>query len=843
MAALLSVLVLLDTLFITREQDARHAEIAASTQSELELIATFITEPLLRHDFTVVEQFLVQWGKKQADVTSLRAISPAGFPICEFHRPRPPAPPLRMTWTVTFNGQHLLDLEISKDLTPLTRHIENFKQQLIRRSLVVTLGMGLLLWTILRLLAIRPLEKEIARRHQAERNLQEAHDLLERRVKERTTELLGVVEKLHDEITERELIEQNLSESEERYREIYNAPSEAIFIHDDKTGVILDVNRAMLEMYGYAYDEALQLDLAALSSAEPLYTQDEAARHLANAKTKGPQLFPWRARKKDGTLFWVEVALKHTEIMDKSYIVAVVRNIDARKQAEDLLAEERERLAVTLRSIGDGVITTDTAGNVVLVNKEAERLTGWQQQEAAGQPIAEIFAIFDPKTRTPSDNPVDRILASGKITDLDGTPILVARDGTERFIADSGAPIRDQQSRVIGAVLVFRDTTEQLHMERELLKAKKLESVGLLAGGIAHDFNNILMAILGNINLAGQFLPPDHKAAALLTQVEKATHRAKGLTQQLLTFAKGGEPVKETASIRDVIIDSADFVLHGTKIACHYHMAEDLWLVDIDRGQMSQVIQNLILNAVHAMPDGGVINIHGENVASIAGQEILLPHEKRYVKITISDTGTGIPAEIIENIFDPYFSTREGGSGLGLATTYSIISKHDGHISAQSPPGEGATFTILLPAATNTLLHAAEETPPAVTQSGQGRILVMDDEEMLRIFCQNVLTYLGFEVVLAKDGAEAVALYRQALERDEKKIDLTIMDLTIPGGMGGREAVQEILALNPAAKVIVSSGYSNDPILANYREFGFHAALVKPYEIQELTKAINTLLS
>ncbi|MDH3394276.1 MAG: ATP-binding protein, partial [Desulfobulbaceae bacterium] len=283
-------------------------------------------------------------------------------------------------------------------------------------------------------------------------------------------------------------------------------------------------------------------------------------------------------------------------------------------------------------------------------------------------------------------------------------------------------------------------------------------------------------------------------------------------------------------------------LLHGSKVACKYEIDDDLWLVDIDKGQMSQVIQNLIMNAEHATPDSGTITICCQNLARIDDQDILLPPDKKYIKITISDTGVGIAPEILEKIFDPYFTTKEKGSGLGLATTYSIISKHDGHITVASPPGQGATFTIYLPASLNTEITATtDETETPALQTGNKKVLIMDDEEMIRDLSKNIFTYLGFEVVLAEDGETAIEKYRQSLD-DKNEIDLIIMDLTIPGGMGGKEAVKKILELNPDARVVVSSGYSNDPILAHYQDFGFQAVLVKPYDLKDLTKTVNDLL-
>lgn len=513
--------------------------------------------------------------------------------------------------------------------------------------------------------------------------------------------------------------------------------------------------------------------------------------------------------------------------------------INERERAETSLAEEKEQLAVTLRSIGDGVITTDTLGNIVLINRIAEDLTGWNQGEAVGRPLREVFNIINEQTREPCEDPVTKVIASGEIIDLANHTVLIAKNGTERSIADSAAPIMDMKSRIIGIVLVFRDVTEKLRTEEELLKIEKLESVGVLAGGLAHDFNNILAAILGNINLAGLLVNPEEKVHRLLAEAEQAILRAKDLTQQLLTFSKGGEPVKEAISIQEIIKASADFVLHGAKVACEYHMPEDLWLVEIDKGQIGQVIQNLIINASHAMPEGGVIKITCENIDTIANKGMVLPRKDNYIKITISDSGVGIPENVIDKIFDPYFTTKQEGSGLGLAIIHSIISKHDGHISVQSKSGVGTTFTIYLPATFKQ--QQIEEAKTLELLKGGIKVLVMDDEEMVRTTAENMLAHVGCEVILAKDGTEAVELYKE-LNDSPEPVDVVIMDLTIPAGMGGKEAVQKIRAIKPEAKVIVSSGYSNDPIMANYQEYGFSAAIIKPYELHELIKGINKAL-
>jgi PAS domain S-box-containing protein len=515
-------------------------------------------------------------------------------------------------------------------------------------------------------------------------------------------------------------------------------------------------------------------------------------------------------------------------------------DITKRLQAEQDLASEKERLAVTLRSIGDGVITTDTESRIVLINKVAEELTGWKQDESVGRPLGKVLEIINEKNRESVDNPVKNILKSGDSIGMEDHTLLIARDGTERSVADSGAPIRDKDGRIIGAVLVFRDVTEEKLMAEELHKSRKLESVGLLAGGIAHDFNNILAAILGNIELSIEYTDSEDKRYTLLTQAKKATLRATGLTQQLLTFAKGGEPVKEIASIAEVIRDSSDFVLRGSSVQCQYRIADNLWPVEIDKGQISQVMQNIILNASSAMPDGGLIDVSCKNVNNIEKRVSFLKTDD-FIKIEIKDSGIGIPPELLDQIFDPYFTTKDEGSGLGLSITHSIVIKHGGHISAVSEQPGGTRFTIYLPASTSPRINTIDEIDTRKIH-GKGTIMVMDDEEMVRDIAGNMLTHLGYKIELVNNGNEAIKRYKELAVTDNP-IDLIIMDLTIPGGMGGEEVALQILTLNPKEKIIVSSGYSNDPIMADYKKYGFSSSIAKPFDLVELSKAVSSILA
>ncbi len=514
-----------------------------------------------------------------------------------------------------------------------------------------------------------------------------------------------------------------------------------------------------------------------------------------------------------------------------------------RKQMEEALAAEKERLAVTLRSIGEGVITTDTDGRIVLLNKAAEKMTGWRQEEAAGRPFNEVFFIVNEKTRQPCDNPAAKVLSAGAVLELENHTILIVRDGRERVISYSGAPIHDPESRLIGAVLVFRDVTEKRKMEQELIKARQLDSIGILAGGIAHDFNNLLTAILGNISIAKIHTAEGDNLHRKLVEAEKASLRARDLAQQLLTFSRGGAPVKKSARIADIIKESVAFTLSGSRTTCRFEIGDDLWPVEVDPGQISQVINNLIINADQAMPEGGTIEVACKNVC-VESEDLLPISNGRYIMISIRDHGAGIPPDSLGRIFDPYYTTKANGKGLGLSTVYSIIRNHDGHIKVTSAVGEGTAFTLYLPCA----LAAADE--PAVNKDSageprrpapSGKILVMDDEEIIRDLAEGMLDFLGYEAELAEDGAGAVALYKKSLDAGEP-FDAVLMDLTVPGGMGGKEALQILMELDSNVIAIASSGYSNDPIMADYRAFGFRGTISKPYQLEEFRCVLEEVL-
>ena len=515
----------------------------------------------------------------------------------------------------------------------------------------------------------------------------------------------------------------------------------------------------------------------------------------------------------------------------------LVTEITERKQVEKNLKASESFLNSVIENIPNMIFIKEAKDlRFVRFNKAGKELLGYSSESLIGKNDYDFFPKEEADFFTAKDQ---EVLKNKQMFDIPEESIQTKDKGI-RTLHTKKIPLLDENGEPLFLLGISEDITEQKRTEQELLKVKKLESVGFLAGGIAHDFNNILAAILGNINLALFDDALNDRTKKLLAEAEKASLRAKDLIQQLLTFAKGGEPVKEASSLENVIKDSANFVLHGDKVACRFDIPADLWLADIDKGQISQVIQNIVLNASHAMPEGGIIKVNCENFSSTEEQYFPLVQEGRFVKITIEDTGIGIPAKIIEKIFDPYFSTKQGGSGLGLAISQSIISKHGGNISVKSKSDDGTTFTIYLPASEQ--IKTLDQKPEVYGKtSSQAKILIMDDEDMVRSVAKAMLTQLGHDVLLSENGEEAIKLYKEAMNVNNK-FNLVIMDLTIPGGMGGKEAVKEILAIDPDAKIIVSSGYSNDPIMANFKKFGFCSSIVKPYRLQKLSRVISQII-
>lgn len=523
---------------------------------------------------------------------------------------------------------------------------------------------------------------------------------------------------------------------------------------------------------------------------------------------------------------------------DKTREQLIKEVAELRQRIDDLRLSERKKAEEELLSLKKavetmqiGVTLADTEGNILYANPAEARMHGYEVEELIGRNVR----IYAPSERWNK-------IALKDMKEIEKTvkreSVNIRKDRSRFPVQLLSDAVTDASGHIIGIVTSCEDITERKRLEEELLKVSKLESVSTLSGGIAHDFNNILTIILGKISLAKMLLNHQDETFEILGDAEKGCKRAKELTNQLLTFSKGGAPIKKTASILEIVRESIDFALRGSNVRCDLSVHDDLWPVEVDEGQMYQVINNLFINAVQAMPGGGTINVRTENVV-IRQKDALPLKDGKYVKISIKDQGVGIPKEHLQRIFDPFFTTKQSGSGLGLATTYSIVRKHDGYITVESELGVGTTFHIYLPAAANEIeIKTALEDRPVV---GYGRVLIMDDEEVLRESTGDLLEHIGYDVETVADGAEAINMYRKAREAGAP-FDVVIMDLTIPGGMGGKDAIKRLLEIDPDVKAIVSSGYSNDPVMAAFREYGFSGVVSKPYKIEELGDVLQKVM-
>ncbi|MBN1761084.1 MAG: transporter substrate-binding domain-containing protein [Chitinispirillaceae bacterium] len=509
-----------------------------------------------------------------------------------------------------------------------------------------------------------------------------------------------------------------------------------------------------------------------------------------------------------------------------------------RKRAQQEVATEKERLSVTLHSISDGVVATDTNGCIEFMNPVAETLCGRTTEDAIGKPFPEIFSFIDETTRRPGGNPIEPILSGEMLSRKGSYRILPGTDGTERLIAESGAPIRDTGNSITGAVLVLRDITEQQKLIETVQRSTKLESLGVLAGGIAHDFNNLMGGIFGYIDIAAE-ASDDPVVKTRLTKAMNTIQRARGLTRQLLTFAKGGAPVRTVSALVPFVEETARFTLGSSSVSLTAALPGDIWTCNLDRGQISQVIDNIIRNAGEAMPDGGAIHITAENLRiSDSSHPPLVPGY--YVRLSIEDNGSGIPKEALPRIFDPFFTTKMTGHGLGLSTGYSIINRHGGTIEVSSEVNKGSVFHIYLPSTGKPAeVHNAL---PAINHEGRGTILIMDDEEIMRETVGDMLRSFGYDTILTSDGTEAVERLRQELTMNTA-VTAAIFDLTVPGGTGGKDAVSLLRKIHPALPVFVASGYAADPVMAHPESFGFTASICKPFSKEELAVLLESTLS
>jgi len=629
-------------------------------------------------------------------------------------------------------------------------------------------------------------------------------------------------------ITAAKDIEERLLLSEERFRLAMQGANDGLYDWNLVTNEVY-FSRRWKSMLGYDEDE---LDNH-LDTWKRLVHPEDLDRTLALVQ----DFIAGRVSK-----YEIEFRLRHKEghyraILSRAHLyrdkqgtaarlIGTHVDISERKQLETALHESKEQFRNLCEFAPVGIFRTDGNGNNTYMNHLWEEITELSAQEGMNEGWLNAIHPDDRETTFK----IWRSAAQAGRFYAHEYRILTPQ-GKTKWIRALGTPLKDLDGRVNGYVGTMEDISDLRQARQEIIRTQKLESLGLMAGGIAHDFNNILTGILGNIAIARMQLPDLEKVALRLESAEKASVRAKDLTQQLLTFARGGEPVKKIVDVSQLLKEAVEFALHGANVRCEFSLAEDLWLLEVDQGQLAQVIHNLILNAVQAMPEGGTVTIRASNRSSQAGG--------RFVRIKVADTGIGIPEHHLLKIFDPYFTTKQQGSGLGLATCYSIIKKHGGKIRTTSTLGKGSSFVISLPAADRE--YGIKPAGEPVLSRGCGHVLVMDDEEEVRAIAGTMLEEFGFEVEFAKDGIEAVELFLQ--RRDEgAPFCAAILDLTIPGGVGGQEVIKKLLQIDPLVKAIVSSGYSDDPVMANYREYGFKAVLSKPYRPQEMNEVMRELL-
>src|SRR3989304_2542869 len=619
-------------------------------------------------------------------------------------------------------------------------------------------------------------------------------------------------------------------EQSDLFRSLLNQSSDAIFITDPKTGRFLNVNNKACSSLGYSRDELTQMGVLDIEAVIPDNFSWEA--HVKEVREKGALILEGRHKRRDGTSIPVEVNVKYVTQGKDAYMVAMIRDMTERM-------EHREIYTAIIRSAMDAFWMIDHEGDFLDVNDAACALLGYSRDELLSMRVQDLEAMESPEDVA---HHIRRVIETGydrfetRHRRKDGS--IIDTEVSVKFIDIKG-----------GQFYAFiRDITERKRVEEkkiaklieeERVKTQRLVSLGVLAGGIAHDFNNILTVLMGNISFALQFLNPSDKLYNNLTEAEKAVFLAQDLTMQLLTFSKGGAPVKTILPIAAVIREAAEFALRGSNVRCDFVIPEGLKPVEADEGQMRQVIHNLVINSLQAMPNGGSISIRCENT-TIGQEDSLSLKEGAYVRGSVADKGIGIPEEHLSKIFDPFFTTKQKGSGLGLATSYSIIKKHDGLITVNSTPGFGTNFDIYLPASDKEVTYEASDNNIPVF--GNGKILVMDDEEIIRRLAGDMLNYLGYQSDIAANGEEAIGKFQEARDSGEP-YDLIIMDLTIPGAMGGKEAIERLLRIDPGVKAIVSSGYSNDPILANYRKYGFSGVVKKPYRIAELSQIVYEVIT
>jgi PAS domain S-box-containing protein len=648
----------------------------------------------------------------------------------------------------------------------------------------------------------------------------------------------------HTDITRQKLTEQALQQSEEKFRLLIEKSITGVYILQDS--VMAYVNPSVARIFGYRQDEMVGR-LAVKDIVHPDDVQlivDRMNERLTGQQARDDVVF--RGVKKDGSMIYLDVFGIPIEFQGRPAVMGTLIDVTDRELAAKQLVQSKKLLESVTQGIADEITLLSDDYRILWANKAAlNKFSGGNPETILGHYCYEIMrGQKEPCGSMAGDVPCILCQAREQNGPVSSSHTSRGAGADGRTVELAVYPIAGQNDGTVQFIHVSRDISERKQLEEERQRVAKLESIGVLAGGIAHDFNNILTAILGNISLARMESAPGSEINERLEEAEKATLRARDLTQQLLVFSKGGAPVKKLASLPELLTDTANFALRGSNVNCRFSIADDLWHVEIDEGQISQVIHNLVINAQQAMPTGGTIELRAENMALTDRQSLgkSMPLKKgMYIRISIQDRGIGIPEKHMDKIFDPFFTTKQKGNGLGLATSFSIIRNHQGHISVESKIGNGSTFYVYLPA--SGIRASRPRDREKETKAAEGaKILIMDDEAMVRDVAVLILKHIGYEdVEVAMDGAQAIDHYREAMTKG-KPFDAVILDITVPGGMGGKETIKKLLEIDPGVKAIVSSGYASGLDIAAYRKYGFKGAVAKPYTMEQMKKALQGLI-
>ena len=646
-------------------------------------------------------------------------------------------------------------------------------------------------------------------------------------------------------VTEQKQAREILRASEENYRTIFNSVNDAIFIHDLNTGDILDVNSKMCEMYGYSLEEARTLTIFELTDMREPFTQEEGERFREKVLSGRPQIFEWMAKHKDGTPFWVEVNLKRTVIGGRECVLAVVRDIEERKRAEQELREREAQYRSIFEAATDALIICDfETMKIVEANPRACTMYGYTYEELTRITPRELIhpdyhRIFQERLETlqrtkmpPTDFPVESVSVR-----KDGSLVYVEVRGTEfeykgkKYWLSIARDISERK----------RGEEEKRKLEAQLRHVQKMEAIGTLAGGIAHDFNNLLMGIQGRVSLMHIKTDSHSPNQDHLKGIETMVVRGAELTKELLGFARGGKYEVRLTNVNDLVKKTSDMFARAKKeLKINQTYQDNPWTIKVDRNQIEQVLLNLYVNAGHAMPGGGNITIATKNVdLEVEDAKPFNAKPGKYVRIQVVDTGMGMDEDTKQRIFEPFFTTKElgRGTGLGLSSAYGIIKNHGGYIYVESELNKGSAFSVYLPA-TEEKVPVVKPLPQQSITKGEETILLVDDEEMILEVGEKLLDALGYKAVLARSGKEAVEIY----EKQKNRIDMVILDM-IMSEMGGRETYNRLKELNPQVKVLLSSGYSLDGQAVKILELGCDGFVQKPFNMRTLSQKMREVLT